>query len=74
MRRQAAESVERRVHQLDGRGNGADRSAFAGPLVFPSDVFGDAATAVFFDDIVTFVANRILMEYEGIQTEADWDF
>lgn len=33
----------------------------------------DAATSAFFDDLVTFVADRILMEYEGIQTEADRD-
>lgn len=41
---------------------------------FDRTVFDDAATSAFFDDLVTFVANWILMEYEGIQTEVNRDF
>lgn len=40
---------------------------------FHRTVFGDAATSAFFDDLVTFFADRILMEYEGIQTELEGD-
>ncbi|WP_185634166.1 hypothetical protein [Burkholderia contaminans] len=39
--------------------------------LFHRTVFGDAATSAFFDDLVTFFADRILMEYEGIQTELE---
>ncbi|WP_434718535.1 ATP-binding protein [Paraburkholderia sp. A1BS-2L] len=36
-------------------------------------VFNDAATSAFFDDLVTFVAGRILPPYEGVRTEAEED-
>lgn len=36
-------------------------------------VFNDAATSTFFDDLITFVAGRILPPYEGIRTEAEGD-
>lgn len=36
-------------------------------------VFNDAATSAFFDELVTFVAGRILPPYEGIRTEAEGD-
>ncbi len=36
-------------------------------------VFNDAATSAFFDDLVTFVAGRILPPYEGTRTEAEGD-
>ncbi|KAG8149068.1 TetR family transcriptional regulator [Burkholderia catarinensis] len=36
-------------------------------------VFNDAATSAFFDDLVTFVAGRILPPYEGVRTEAEQD-
>ncbi|MDR5644143.1 TetR/AcrR family transcriptional regulator [Burkholderia cenocepacia] len=36
-------------------------------------VFNDAATSTFFDDLITFVAGRILPPYEGIRTEAEED-
>ncbi|MCA8297982.1 TetR/AcrR family transcriptional regulator [Burkholderia sp. AU30198] len=36
-------------------------------------VFNDAATSAFFDELVTFVAGRILPPYEGVRTEAEQD-
>lgn len=36
-------------------------------------VFNDAATSAFFDELVTFVAGRLLPPYEGVRTESEQD-